>query len=61
MGHQLMDGIDFKDEQNNCHAIIKFGTDAYREQDWITGEIIKDGERVCSITGNYMGFIDFDG
>lgn len=56
-----MDGIDFKDEGNNCYATIKFGTDSQREQDWLSGEIIKDGKKVCAITGNYMGFIDFDG
>ena len=61
MGHQLIDGIDFKDEVNNCYATLKFGTDSYKEQDWLTGEIVKNGKTVCRISGNYMGFIDFDG
>ena len=61
MGHQLINGLDFKDEVNNCYATIKFGADSYKEQDYLTGEIVKDGKTVCKIQGNYMGFIDFDG
>jgi len=32
-----------------------------KPQDFFAGEILKDGKKICSIYGNYMGFMDFDG
>ena len=33
----------------------------FKKQDFVWGEIMKDGKKVCEITGNYTGFLDFDG
>ena len=31
-----------------------------KTQDWICGDIKVAGKKVADITGNYMGFIDFN-
>ena len=37
------------------------GTIKKKAQDYFTGAIFVNGNKVCDIKGNYMGFIDFDG
>ena len=32
-----------------------------KHQDYMFGEVRKDGELICQIKGNYMGFCEFDG
>ena len=36
-------------------------TEKGRPQDFFSGEICKGGKKVCTIEGNYMGYVDFDG
>lgn len=33
----------------------------FKKSDYCWGEILRDGQRVAEITGNYVGFLDFDG
>ena len=33
----------------------------FKKQDFIWGEIHQNGTKVCEVTGNYVGFLDFDG
>ena len=51
----------FKDEENNLECTIEYGSYMFKKQDYIWGEIKEDGEKVCELTGNYMGYLDFDG
>ena len=51
----------FEDEANGIKAYIKFDAYRFKKQDFIQGEIEKDGKKICSIEGNYMGYVDFDG
>ena len=51
----------FEDEANGIQGFIKFDAYAFKKQDFIWGEISRNGKKVCEITGNYMGFMDFDG
>ena len=37
------------------------GSYKMKSQDFLYGEIKKDGQKVCTVEGNYMGYIDFDG
>ena len=61
MGHQLMDKMTFKDEQNKLEAVVEFASERWKEQDYLSGKILENGKVVSKITGNYMGYIDFDG
>ena len=33
----------------------------YRAQDYFSGQIMRYGQKLCDVYGNYLGFIDFDG
>ncbi len=33
----------------------------FKKQDFIYGELKEGGKKVCEVTGNYMGYLDFDG
>ena len=33
----------------------------FRKQDFVWGEIKKNGVKICEIEGNYLGYLDFDG
>ena len=33
----------------------------FKKQDFSWGEIKRDGQKICEITANYVGFCDFDG
>ena len=50
-----------EDEANKIAAKVVMSTEKGRPQDFFTGEICKDGKKVCTIEGNYMGYVDFDG
>lgn len=52
--------MEFTDEKNGIIAYFDFNAYMFKKQDYIWGEIKKDGERVSEITGNYCGFVDFD-
>jgi len=41
-------------------AFVEYGAYIFKKQDYIWGEIKKDGKKVCEITGNYCGFLNFD-
>ena len=32
-----------------------------KKQDFLQGEITKNGKKICQIDGNYNGYVDFDG
>jgi len=53
--------FEFEDVDNGYSGYIKMGAYKLKSQDFFYGEIKKDGEKVCTIEGNYMGYIDFDG
>ena len=53
--------MDIEDEENNLKGYIKMGAYSLKKQDFFYGEILKNGEKVCTIEGNYTGYVDFDG
>lgn len=60
MGHQLTGKIEYKDEANGLVGYYEPGKYRMKTQDYICGDIKSNGSKVCDITGNYMGFCDFD-
>jgi len=42
-------------------AFFDFGAYMFKKQDYIWGEVKRNGQKVSEITGNYCGFVDFDG
>ena len=60
MGHQLTGKITFTDEANEIVGHYAPGTYRMKKQDYLWGEIKVKGKKVCEITGNYMGWLDFD-
>jgi hypothetical protein len=60
-GHQRTGKMFLKDEKNGLTAELEFGAYMFKKQDFIWGEIKKDGTKVAEITGNYCGFVDFNG
>lgn len=61
MGHQLTGDMKFVDEKNNIECTFSYGNVKRKTQDFFQGEIKQNGQKVSTIYGNYMGFIDFDG
>ena len=61
MGHQLCGDLKFEDEANGVVGTLKLGAFKRKTQDYFDGEIKVNGERVSKISGNYMGYMDFDG
>lgn len=60
IGFQTIGKQTFEDEGNGLTGFIKYGAYTMKKQDFIWGEIFKDGKKVCTIEGNYMGYMDFD-
>jgi len=60
-GHQIVGKVEYVDEANNLKAYVDYGAYTFRKQDYVYGELFKDGQRVSEIVGNYMGYLDFDG
>lgn len=60
MGHQMTGKMIFTDESNKLEGFIEFGAYNFRKQDFVWGEIKKDGKKISEIEGNYMGYLDFD-
>ena len=52
--------MDYVDEANGITAWVKMDAYKFKSQDFFKGEILKDGKKICTIEGNYMGYIDFD-
>jgi len=53
---------EFKDEKNGLSAWYEIGQCGKpHPKDQLKGEIIKDGQVVSTLWGNYMGYFDFDG
>ena len=61
VGHQLVGTVTFKDEQNGLEGSYQFGAYSFSKQDYVYGEIKRDGQRVCEVKGNYCGYLDFGG
>lgn len=59
-GHQITGKLEYRDEKNKLTAYVDFGAYMFKKQDYVWGEIKKDGKRVSEITGNYMGWLSFD-
>ena len=57
--HCLTGTCDFTDEQNGITATYTIGIKKGR--DYFKGEIKKDGKVVSTLTGTYMGYIEWDG
>jgi len=57
--HTLCGTCDFKDEANGIEATYTIGIKKGR--DYFKGEIKQNGKVVSTLTGSYMGYIDFDG
>lgn len=61
VGHAIVGQMTFEDTRNNIVATFKFGNVRGKPHDYFSGQILRDGESVSTIHGNYMGYIDFDG
>ena len=61
MIHQLTGRLIFKDEANKIEGFYAFGEYNFKKQDYVWGEIKQNGVKVVDITGNYCGWLDFDG
>lgn len=54
--------MTFEDEENHLSASFEFGNAGrWKTQDYFLGQILRNDDPICEISGNYMGFIDFDG
>ena len=55
--------IEFKDETNGLTAWYEFGDGGKKKnpKDYLKGQILKGKTEVCSIFGNMMGFLEFNG
>ena len=60
-GHQIMGKQTFTDEANGIVAKLEYNAYMFKKQDYFWGEIFQHGSKVCEITGNYTGHLDFDG
>ena len=60
MLHQLTGKVTFTDEVNGLVGYYNHNGYTFRKQDYMWGEIHKNGEKVSEITGNYMGYLNFD-
>lgn len=61
MLHQLDGKVTFVDEANKLEGFYQFGAYTFKKQDFIWGEIKENGKKVSEVTGNYTGYLDFDG
>lgn len=59
-GHQIIQKQVFRDEENDLEAVLEYGAYMFKKQDYVWGEIKQGGKKVCEITGNYTGYLDFD-
>ena len=41
--------------------MVKYGGSLLKKQDFFSGEIKKDGKKVCTVEGSYLGHVDIDG
>jgi hypothetical protein len=53
--------VNFKDPKNGLTGWYEINSVKKKPKDYFRGEIIKEGEVVSKMYGNYMGYIDFDG
>lgn len=60
MGHQLTGKITFTDEANGIEGYYEPGTYRMKTQDYVFGDIKVRGKKVCTVEGNYMGYLDFN-
>ena len=59
--HQLFGPMEYHDTDNKLYGFFDFNKSRMKHQDYLHGEIRRDGEIVCKIKGNYMGYCEFDG
>jgi len=59
--HQTIADMEYTDEENKIYCKIEFGKLKKKLTDHIEGTITVNGEPVSQITGNYLGYLDFDG
>ena len=60
--HQLLGKVTFKDEENGLTGYLEIGKNKKSTKDAFTGYIMaRNGQKLCNIEGNYMGYMDFDG
>ena len=60
INQRLTGEITFTDEANGITAFYKYDGYLMRKNDFIYGEIHRNGEKVSEISGNYMGHLDID-
>jgi hypothetical protein len=61
MGHQLTGKIEFNDKENGIYGFYEIGTVKKKTQDYFAGQITVNGQKLCDVYGNYMGYMDFGG
>jgi hypothetical protein len=61
MYYQIHDSLIVTDEENGLYCELKIGSVKKRTCEYFEGEILRHGQLLCKINGNYCGYIDFDG
>ena len=57
--YQIHDKIEFVDEKNGLYALVNVGNVKKKSQEYFEGEILHHGQKLCDISGNYCGYLDF--
>ena len=53
--------VTFTDQVNGVVGYYDYGAYLFRKQDYVWGELHRHGEKVSTLEGNYVGYLDFDG
>ena len=53
--------IEFHDKENKLYGYYDLGSVKKKTQDYLQGQITQNGQKICDIYGNYMGYMDFNG
>jgi len=61
LNHLITGRCEFKDEANGITAFYEIGNCGKKlAKDYFKGQIMKHDKVVSEISGNYMGYVDFD-
>ena len=58
--HESLGKLTFIDEAHDLKCELKFGAKKSKPSDYFTGEVTEHGLHVCSVSGTYLGYMDFD-
>ena len=59
--HESLGNLEFKDEANQLHCVVKISGVKGKPSDYVDGTITHRGQVVSKMRGTYLGFFEFDG